>query len=348
MVEPVLQFSPTVYSARPRRPSAVATTQRPLFAARVVRELAALDWVVLGYLVSLLTMSIAGEGPRRAVAIGGLTVVLGVVLGGVVLVRSGILRGWVSALAYRLSVFTAVFGSFALLQYILPTARSARLDAEILAFDRALFGFEPAVWLDRFVTTGTVEWFSFFYFGYFFVLAIHVFPFMFAVRDTALLAELAFGFVTLMCVGHVLYVVVPGYGPYQHLAGQFEHELDGPLWWHLVRATVDAGEVTARTDIFPSLHTGAPAFLTLFSFRHRARRPFRYTWLPLGLFTSQIVISTMFLRWHYLIDVIAGLALATVVSVGAARLMRWEAEHRAALGRSPAWLTFGHPKRLLP
>jgi membrane-associated phospholipid phosphatase len=73
--------------------------------------------------------------------------------------------------------------------------------------------------------------------------------------------------------------------------------------------TVDEGG--ALKDIFPSLHTAAPLFIALFSFRHRALIPFRYTW-PLVLFFSlNIIIATMFLRWHWIIDVVAGVAVAT-------------------------------------
>lgn len=297
------------------------------------RELAVQDWVVLAYLFALLAVTSAGDGPRRETALGYLAADITIFLLGLGLARGKILAGALGALAYRGALFAGVFGSFAQLQYILPTARAARLDAELYAFDKLVFGFEPAEVFDPFVSTSTVEWFSFFYFGYFFILAVHVFPFMFAVRNMRLVAEFSFGFVTLFCVGHLLYVVVPGYGPYQHLAGTFAHELDGPVWWRLVRAAVDAGEVRARTDIFPSLHTAAPTYLALFGVRHRRLWPFRVTWLPMVFFTSQIVLSTMFLRWHYLVDVIAGLALAVGLSMLSSRVVVWEERRRRELGR---------------
>jgi membrane-associated phospholipid phosphatase len=296
--------------------------------ASIWRELALQDWIAAVYLAVLLAVTVAGDGPRRTTALAYLSIDITVFVIAIGLTRGKILIGIVAAIVYRLGIFAAVFGTFAHLQYILPTARGARLDAEIYAFDKRVFGVEPAELFDRFVTTSTVEWFSFFYFGYFFILAVHVFPFMFTQRKPRLLAEISFGLVTLFCVGHILYIVVPGYGPYQHLA--FRHELEGPLWWPLVKATVDVGEVRARTDIFPSLHTAAPAFLALFSIRHRRLRPFRVTWLPMTVFASQIALSTMFLRWHYLIDVIAGLALAIAVALLSARVARWEEARRTA------------------
>jgi len=300
----------------------------------VWRELAVQDWIVLVYLFALLGFTVAGSGSRRTTALEYVSIDIAMFTVGVGLARARVLAGLAGALAYRLGLFGGMFGSFLHLQYILPTARSIRLDAQIYAFDKLVFGFEPAELFDRFVTTSTVEWFSFFYFGYFLILAIHIFPFLFAVKDLRLVAEISFGIVTLFCVGHLLYILVPGYGPYRHLAGSFRHELDGPTWWRLVKTAVDAGEVSVRTDIFPSLHTAAPTFFALFAVRHRRRWPFRFTWAPMALFASQIVISTMFLRWHYLIDVIAGLLLAGAVSLLSAHVAGWEERRRRSAGKA--------------
>ena len=317
-----------------RRPSPTVVSSAPT-ASNVWRELAVQDWIALVYLLVLLVVTVVGDGARRNTALECLSIDIAAFVVGVGLARGKLLTGLPGALAYRLGLFAGIFGSFLHLQYILPTARSVRLDAEIYAFDKLVFGFEPAEVFDRFVTTSTVEWFSFFYFGYFFILAVHIFPFLFAVKDMRLVAELSFGIVTLFCVGHLLYIVVPGYGPYQHLS--FANELEGPTWWRLVRVAVDAGEVSARTDIFPSLHTAAPTFLALFGLRHRRLWPFRVTWIPMALFASQIVISTMFLRWHYLVDVIAGLLLAMTVSLVASRVADWEAAYRRSTRRAPVF-----------
>jgi hypothetical protein len=303
----------------------------------LVRSLAMQDVIALVYLVALLVGSLLGAGPRRTGAITGVVFDLGVFASALVLGRGGLAQPVVGALAYRVGLFAAVFGSFTQLQLILPTARTTHLDAELYAFDKAIFGVEPAQAFDRFVTPATTEWFSFFYFSYFFLLAIHVFPALLAAKNMPRLSELSFGMIALFCIGQLLYLVVPGFGPYHHLAGTFAHELRGPFWWHLVKTTVDAGDVTSRTDIFPSLHTAAPTYLALFALRHRRVWPYRFTWLPLNVVASQIVISTMFLRWHYLVDVIAGLALAVGVHAVARPLTRWEARRREALGLAPVW-----------
>jgi membrane-associated phospholipid phosphatase len=322
--------------SHPRSKGAFAESTPPRVLAEFAREFATQDWIVVGYLALLYVLTVLGTGPRRHTALVGLSVDIAAVAAAFVLSRGKILRGAAGAFVYRLGLVGAVFGSFIQLQYILPTARSVTLDGALYAFDKRVFGFEPTELLDRWVSTTTVEWFSFFYFGYFVVLVVHVLPLMFGVNDDVRARELALGLVLLFCCGHVLYIVVPGYGPYRYLADHFVHPIDGPVWWPAVRAAVDAGEVRSRTDIFPSLHTAAPTFLALFSIRHRRRFPFSVSWVPMVFVASQIMISTMFLRWHYLIDVLAGLALAAGVATLAPRIVRWESARRAATGRSAA------------
>jgi membrane-associated phospholipid phosphatase len=52
---------------------------------------------------------------------------------------------------------------------------------------------------------------------------------------------------------------------------------------------------------------------------------------------TQIIIATMFLRWHYLIDVIAGLTLAATASLLGQRISDWEHAKRQRLGLQPVW-----------
>ena len=229
--------------------------------------------------------------------------------------------------------------SLSRLQWLLPTARGSAVDGQLHAFDLAVFGVEPAEAFDRFVTPATTEWFAFFYFGYFPLLAAYVLPSLFAARPRRQLAELSFGIVWVFCVAHVMYLVVPGFGPYVHLADRFAHRLEGPTFWPLVTATVESVDITSRTDIFPSLHTAAPTFLATYAFRRRGEEPFRTVWAPTAFAVSQIVIATMFLRWHYLVDVGAGLVHGFATAFIASFVARTEEAWRVRTKRQPVWTT---------
>lgn len=298
------------------------------------------DWLVLGYLVTLtLAVATSEPAPARALCLQqslGLLAFCGFVL---VLVRGGLVRdGFFAPLGYRLAVYGTVQLSYFLLRELLPVVNPGSLDQELLELDLRWFGFEPAIWMDRFVTPATTEWFAFFYYGYFLLLAVHVLPFLFGSRRLRLLAEFSFGMLFVYAVAHIGYMLVPGYGPYKHLAGQFQNELPSGMWMDAVWAAVNSGG--AQKDIFPSLHTGGPVFISLFSFRHRDKKPFKYTWPLTSFFALNIVGATMFLRWHYLIDVIAGAALAAFGWWLAARIANPEHDRRETEGLSPVWSLF--------
>lgn len=297
------------------------------------------DLVVLAYLVALLLAVFHGAGPRRSTA---LVFVIADILVFATLVTAS-RRAWLgptaSALLYRSALLFGVLGSFLQLQWILPTARGAAVDSELYGLDQAVFGVEPAEVFDRFVTPATTEWFAFFYFGYFLLLAAYVLPSLFGGRARRELAELSFGIVWVFCVAHLVYLLVPGFGPHVFLADRFAHRLEGSTFWPLVTSTVESVDVGSRTDIFPSLHTAAPTFLAVFAFRHRRAAVFRAAWLPTAFAVSQIVVATMFLRWHYLVDVCAGLLHGFSTAYLAAKVASWEERFRARTGRPPVWTT---------
>jgi PAP2 superfamily protein len=312
-----------------------SATALPLPLPDIVRRLAVQDWVLLLYFVALFVIVVRGEGPLRPFALGWVTFDLVALVTTLVLYRGQLIRPSLGSVIYRVAVLGTLLGSFFQLEVILPTASSRIVDAQIYAFDMRVFHVEPAVAWDRFVTPRTTEWFAFFYWSYFFILALFVIPFTFFARNKKVLSEFSLGIVTVFCVAHLLYMAVPAYGPWRAFAGEFAHPLEGNLWWPLVKETVDSAG--ARKDVFPSLHTAAPTFLALFAFRNRRHLP-RFTWLAVGFFASQIVLATMFLRWHYLIDIVAGLTLASSAILLTARLRSWEAARRERLGLGAVWI----------
>jgi hypothetical protein len=308
-----------------------------------VNSFASQDWLMIGYLVTLLVALAFGQGHNRNACIIRVSADLGVYLFVLVLIRLQVVRwgGAVASLLYRFVIMATLLGTFFQLREILPAVSPWALDARIYAFDLSVFGVEPSVWFDRFVSPTTTEWFAFFYFLYFLILTVHVLPMLLLQRDDQVLARFALGILLTFMTAHLLYMVVPGWGPYWYLAGAFQHELRGGTFWRLVREAVDAGG--AQKDIFPSLHTAVPTFLAIFSFRHRKLVPFTYSWPVIAFLATQIIVATMFLRWHYLVDVVAGLLLATIATFVAPRIADWERARRDRMGIQPAWVPLVYP-----
>lgn len=305
--------------------------------ARFRRELAPQDYVVFFYLVFLNGAVLnAPAGPARDASFANVLVLLVAQIATVVAVRTKRLtHRFLTPALYRVVIYGCVQVTYFMFAQLLPLVNPRAFDHQLYQLDLSLFGVEPAVYFDRFVTPVTTEWFAFFYFSYFFVLAMHVLPILFVSRNARMIAEFALGMILLFCIGHTLYILVPGYGPYKAMPELFEHQLSPGIWWNTTRTLV--AQSGAQKDIFPSLHTAAPTFLLLFSFHRRAELPFRYTWPLVAFFALNIVIATMFLRWHYVIDVVAGLLLAVTAHTLAVWLTEREGARRDALGLGPMW-----------
>jgi membrane-associated phospholipid phosphatase len=325
-------------------PPAAAPPLTRGWVGRAVRELALQDWLAVVYLTILvLALAVRPYSAARTLSLTRAGALLFFCVAGLMLVRGRLFRDRpLAPLTYRLALHGTVQASYFYFRDLLPVASPGSLDAELAHVDLNWLHVEPSLWFDRFVTPGTTEWFAFFYYSYFMLLAVHVVPLLYFSRRVSLLAEFSMGVVFCFACGHVLYLVVPGYGPVRYLADQFHNTLPRGFWMGLVLDAVDTAG--AQKDIFPSLHTAIPVFLTLFSFRHRAALPFKYTWPVVGFFAANIVIATMFLRWHYLIDVVAGFALACTGFLLSARLAPREVRWRDKRGLSPVWQPlFGRP-----
>ena len=302
-----------------------------------LRELAPHDWLVFGYLL-LLNVVVLGSPPgvARTNCLASVFLLLACHATVTALVRTRTLtHPFFAPFLYRLAAWGGVQVTYFLFADLLPLVNHGSLDYELYQLDLTLFGVEPAMFMDRFVTPVTTEWFAFFYFGYFFVLGAHVLPILFLSRRLALLGQFALGTLLVFCLGHTLYMLVPGYGPYKAMPELFHNELPPGVWWSMTTELV--AQSGAQKDIFPSLHTAAPTFILLFSFSNRQSHPFRFTWPIVAFFTANIIIATMFLRWHYVIDVLAGLLLAVTAHVISVRVTRRELARRSALGLAPLW-----------
>ncbi|MCS6799828.1 MAG: phosphatase PAP2 family protein [Myxococcota bacterium] len=299
----------------------------------VARNAAVQDWVLLAFHAYMLArVLVAPASSERTVALAWAVTLFGVTAATVFLVRGSVLRqGPWRALVYRIGVFAPAVCSYFSLRWLLPSLRPDIVDDTLLAIDEALFGTTPAIWVESFWSPALTEWFAFFYYSYFFVLGLNLLPVLFFGRG-AILRELMVGALVVCTLGHVGYTLVPAYGPYHHMS--FATPLEGGLFWHLVLEAVRSAG--AMLDVFPSLHTAYPTFFAIFAVRHRRTVPYRWLWPLSVLVAVNIVPATMVLRWHYAIDIVAGIALAAFAAWAAARVSAREAS-RTDSGRQPTW-----------
>jgi len=285
------------------------------------------DWLLIGFHLYInFRLVFAPDSPDASIARRMSMALLIATTITVVLVRGELLpqTRW-RALFYRLGLFFPTVCSYFVMRYVMLALALPLLDRPLLAIDLAIFDVTPSVWLERFNELPIVEWFAFFYWSYFVIISIMWVPTLFFERGRRQI-ELFVGTLVIVCLGHMGYTLVPGLGPYATL--HFDAPLQGGMWWHMVEETVTGAG--AMMDIFPSLHTALPTYFALHAFGHRDHPMFKWTWPVFAFFAANIIIATMFLRWHYGIDVIFGLLLA----VTARRVAVWVGEQEALRGKN--------------
>jgi membrane-associated phospholipid phosphatase len=199
-----------------------------------------------------------------------------------------------------------------------PLIRHDVVDAALIAIDRRLLHVDAAVWMGQFGSPWLTRVMVFCYLSYFFAPAILASLIYWADRR-----QLFRDFLVSLCVttllGYTGYLLVPAVGPYIYQAELFPERLPGrglDSTLSLI-STIDALKGYAR-DCFPSLHTAHTTVVLAFAWRFSRVAFAIYLPIALGLY-----VSTIYLRMHYAIDVVAGFAVAAIAVAVGPRLERW-------------------------
>ncbi len=114
------------------------------------------------------------------------------------------------------------------------------------------------------------------------------------------------GLALLYALSYLGYLFFPAQGPIEYLASAFAAPIpDGPIHQQVLRSVASTG---GNLGAFPSLHVGVSVYNCLFDLRYNRLRGLTYV-LPVAL----IGVATVVLRYHYVVDVLAGALLAVVV-----------------------------------
>lgn len=179
-------------------------------------------------------------------------------------------------------------------------------DAWLLRIDAFLgAGRQPGLVLARYVTPLGTEVMSGVYSAFIFYLYVSVLLGLVGRPDPERDAFVT-GLSLTYAVAFLGYLFVPAQGPIVSLAHAYPSPLPrGPLHDVVLQAIAWAG---GPHGAFPSLHLGASVFLCGFDLRVNRLRGLTY--LPL---VAGIAVATVYLRYHYVVDLIAG----TLIALGA-------------------------------
>ncbi len=293
-------------------------------ARTVAREIAeawaacgAFEWIALGYLAlsSVLIAVFAENLAHPARLIGTQALVSAIILG---LCRAG---AWESKTDIRVSS-TGTLSSrfwhfwrqwyphlfflfcFEEMSRLVHLVNPAWEDAKLLAFDRWFTGVNPSLWLEQFAHPALTEFMEFSYFTYFLFLLI-LGAILYRQRDFksywAVMTYSAAGYV----FGYVIAIFFPVQSPWFTLAGMWHGELVGGPFTALINFIEKCGRVHGAA--FPSQHVAGAMAALWGAWRHR--RWLFWIFLPL---VASMCVSTVYVRNHYVADVLGGMVTGTL------------------------------------
>lgn len=228
-----------------------------------------------------------------------------------------ILRDWFPFLA-----FLMIYEAFRLRTWalVLPVDK----DAMLLRWDTRLFGVTPSVPLEAWIAPSLTTLLTYAY-------ALHlvlppVMGLLWYRRSLHVFREFLLAILVAGIVGSQGYAFVPAIGPGYAYPSLYHRLLSGATYENLT-GLLDSAR--APRDAFPSLHVAVSSIVLWFAWR-RGRLTFAIV-LPLVLANW---LSTIYLRYHYMVDVIAGWILAVAAIALASLILRIEASARGSRARS--------------
>jgi membrane-associated phospholipid phosphatase len=313
--------------------------QRELTAAW--RACGAFEWVALGYLaVSSALIAMFAENlahPAKLIAAQGLVAAL-------ILLLCRAETAVAATAAWRGENFTSRFWHFWRYWYphlfflfcfeelgkLVHLVSPGWQDAKLIAADHWLTGVHPAVWLEQFATPARNDFMQFAYLTYFTYLLV-VGGVLYYRRDWrgywSVMTYSAAGY----AIGYVIAIFFPIESPWFSMAGAWHGELHGGAFTSTINFIEHYGRV--RGAAFPSEHVAGSMAALWGAWRHR--RWLFWVMLPLILC---MCISTVWGRYHYVVDVFGGMVTGTLGYFIGLWIMRNDKNHKS-------WETENHAEQ---
>lgn len=228
------------------------------------------------------------------------------------------------------NIYFITFRKFYLLMFVyfiynqthtfIPYINSHLYDDILIKIDNFIFGCHPTHCTIKIANPILTEFLQFCYMTFFFMPIIHGIELHIRHKDREfylLLRNILFGFY----LSYLFYFLLPAVGPRftLHDFNSLSQELPGLFLTDFFRSVVNAGGgiinntlspiIQVHRDCMPSGHTMMTLINIYLAFRFKSK--LRYVFLFFG---SGLIFATVYLRYHYVIDLIAG-AFCFVISI---------------------------------
>lgn len=213
---------------------------------------------------------------------------------------------------------------YALYTNLLSRAKIHTADALLSKIDAAIFGNQPSLLLEPLSRPWLTDFLNAVYFSHLLYFPGVALYFYLTGKEKAF-RRLMMGYLTLFLMGIASYIIVPAVGPEKFFADRYTHDLRGQMISRSVDYLIAAGRVAY--DCFPSLHVGIPLLLALY-----VRDYHRRLFIPAILYVVVMAFSTIYLRYHYFVDVAAAFIYAPAAYFLNDLLLRlWPGERISAM-----------------
>ncbi|GBE06780.1 MAG TPA: phosphatase PAP2 family protein [Nitrospirae bacterium] len=222
-------------------------------------------------------------------------------------------------LVYPYLAVVLIFDSLGrLIRYINP----ATYDHLLIRLDYMIFGAHPTVLFESVTSPIITELLQYAYISYYFLPIILGTALIVKNKDAELERSI---FLVVLCfyLSYVGYILVPAIGPRFTMHHLQSFDLHGVLLRDIIDSTLSVLEGIKR-DAFPSGHTAVT--LVVLSLAFRFQRPLFWIFLP---FVLGLIVSTVYLRYHYVVDIIGGILLFLfTMYIGEKYYDYWEKKQR--------------------
>jgi len=205
---------------------------------------------------------------------------------------------------------------FAELSYLIHIVRPVDYDPFLIKLDLFIFGVHPTVWLERFVHPLLTDILQVFYVLYL-PLPLPLGFLLYCGKKEEEFYTFTTAISMLFFLSLLGYLAVPAIGPRYTLVSYQHIPLYGMWCADELMALLNQVEGLNR-DCFPSGHAAMAVMVWIESYL-RGRKLFPL-YLVMG---TGVFIGTVYLRYHYVVDLPAGIILGVFCSVASRRLVPW-------------------------
>ena len=215
-------------------------------------------------------------------------------------------NGRVMHWAYHLIFPTiSILSIFDSLEYLVHAVNPQDIDPLLIRLDYLLFGAHPTVMMEKIMTPLLTDMLQLAYSSYYF-LPITLGAVLLIKKDERSFDHSLYLIMLCFYLSYAGYLLFPALGP-RFTMNHLQHEdLRGLFLTVPIQELLNRLEGVKR-DAFPSGHTGIALTVLVLSLRFEKR-----LFLPFLPFVTALIFSTVYLRYHYVVDVLAGIVLTAL------------------------------------